>query len=118
MAKVRIDGEQLVVEMEGLGKLWALRSRLEIPLANVRGATADPGMINEPKGVRAGGSHVPGVIAAGTFHVDGERVFWDVHDAAKIVVIELTGDPYTRLVIQVDDPAATVAQVERAITRA
>jgi hypothetical protein len=45
-------------------------------------------------------------------------VFWDVHDAAKAVVIELTGDPYTRLVIQVDDPAATVAQVEHALSRA
>jgi hypothetical protein len=118
MAQVHIDGEQLVVEIEGLDKLWALRSRLEIPLAEVRGATADPGMAGEPKGFRAPGTHIPGVLAAGTFHVDGERIFWDVHDPAKIVVIELTGEPYRRLVIQVDDPAATVAQVERALIRA
>ncbi len=118
MAQVYIDGEQLVVEIEGLDKLWALRSRLEIPLDNVRGATADPGMFAEPKGFRAAGAHIPGVIAAGTFHVDGERVFWDVHDAAQAVVIELTGDPYTRLVIQVDDPAGTVAAVEHALSRA
>ena len=63
------------------------------------------------------GSHVPGVLTAGTFHVDGERVFWDVHDPAKAVVIELDDERYARLVVQVDDPRATVDLVERAVHR-
>ncbi|MEU7854512.1 hypothetical protein [Nonomuraea sp. NPDC049141] len=45
MAYLHVDGDTLVVEIEGLDKLWALKSRLTIPLANIRGATADPGMI-------------------------------------------------------------------------
>ena len=73
MAKVEIDGDSLIVEIEGSDKLWALKSRLIIPLANVLGATADPGVIKEPKGIRAPGAHVPGVITAGTFHIHGER---------------------------------------------
>jgi hypothetical protein len=115
VAHVRVENDTLIVEMRGLDKLWALKSRIEVPLAHVRGATADPGMIREPKGIRAPGAHVPGVIVAGTFHVDGERVFWDVHDAAKAVVIELEGERYARLVVQVDDPRATVELVERAV---
>ncbi|MEU4231432.1 hypothetical protein AB0F17_44665 [Nonomuraea sp. NPDC026600] len=118
MAHLHIDGDTLVVEIEGLDKLWALKSSLTIPLANIRGATADPGMIKSPKGIRAPGAHIPGVITAGTFHLDGERVFWDVHDAAKAVVIELADERYARLVIQVDDPRATVDLVESHITRA
>ncbi|MFI2649635.1 hypothetical protein [Micromonospora fulviviridis] len=117
MAKVRIDNDSLVVEIEGLDKLWALKSRLAIPLLNVRGATADPGVIKEPKGIRAPGAHLPGVIIAGTFHVDGERIFWDVRDPAKAVVIQLRDERYTRLIIQVADPRATVALVEHAIAR-
>jgi hypothetical protein len=117
MALVRIDGVTLVVEIEGLDKLWALKSRLEIPLVNVRGATVDPGVIKQPKGIRAPGSHVPGVITAGTFHIDGERIFWDVRDAARAVVIELHDERYARLIVQVADPRATVALVERAIAR-
>lgn len=117
MARVDIDGGRLVIEMEGLDKLWSLKSRLEIPLANVRGATADPGMIKEPKGIRAPGTHVPGVITAGTFHIDGEQVFWDVRDPAKAVVIELADERYARLVVQVADPRETVARVEAAISR-
>jgi hypothetical protein len=116
MAQVHIEDGMLVVEIEGLDKLWALKSRLEIPLVNVRGATADPGIVKEPKGVRAPGAHVPGVVTAGTFHIEGERVFWDVHDPTKAVVIELADERYARLVIQVADPDDTVTQVEHAIT--
>ncbi|MFX4293248.1 MULTISPECIES: hypothetical protein [Streptomyces] len=115
MALVRIEGDRLVVVIEGLSKLWAFKGGMSIPLANVRGATADPGIAAEPKGVRAPGAHVPGVIIAGTFHQDGEKVFWDVKDATKTVVIELADEKYARLVLQVSDPRATVALVENAL---
>lgn len=117
MAQVRIDGETLIVEMEGLDKLWALKSRLELPLANVRGATADPGAAKERKGLRTGGAHVPGVIAAGTFRLDGERVFWDIRDGRNAIVIELADERYARLIVEVDDPAASVELIERATGR-
>jgi hypothetical protein len=115
MALVHIDGDDLIVVIEGLDKLWALKNSLTIPLVNVRGATADPGIAADPKGIRAPGAHVPGVIAAGTFHLDGEKVFWDVKDPSKAVVIELADERYARMVIQVDDPRATVALVENAL---
>ncbi|KIF74762.1 hypothetical protein QR77_13825 [Streptomyces sp. 150FB] len=115
MALIRIDGEDLVVVIEGLDKLWSFKGSLTIPLANVRGATADPGIAADPKGIRAPGSHVPRVITAGTFHQDGEKVFWDVRDPSKAVVVELADETYSRLVLQVDDPRATVALVENAL---
>lgn len=115
MVKVSIDGSDLVVEMEGLDKLWALKSRLAIPLANVRGATVDPGVAREPKGFRAPGTAWPGVIYAGTFHRDGERVFWDIRDGHNAIVIELADETYARLIVEVDDPRATVAMIEGAL---
>jgi hypothetical protein len=116
MARVSIANGDLIVEIEGMDKLWSLKSRLAIPLGNVRGATADPGIVKEPKGLRAPGTHLAGVITAGTFYQDGEQVFWDVRSGAQAVVIELTDERYTRLVIEVADPSATVALIERAIT--
>jgi hypothetical protein len=117
MARVSIDDGDLVVDVQGMDKLWALKSRLTIPLAHVRGATADPGIVREGKGIRAPGTRVPGVIVAGTFHDDGERVFWDVRDAAKAVVIQLDDERYARLVIEVDDPSSTVDLIEGALSR-
>lgn len=115
MARVSVDGGDLVVDVEGMDKLWALKSRLTIPLANVRGATADPGIVREGKGIRAPGTYLPGVIVAGTFHHDGERVFWDVRDPAKAVVIQLVDEHYARLVIEVADPSSTVDLIEGAV---
>ncbi|MFI2209242.1 hypothetical protein [Streptomyces sp. NPDC020141] len=114
MAQVGIDGGRLIVEMTGFDRVWALKKRLDIPLDHVRGATADPGAAREPKGIRAAGTHFPRFITSGTFYHRGERMFWDVRDASKAVVIELTGERYARLIVQVADPRATVALIEGA----
>lgn len=66
------------------------------------------------RGLRLVGSRIPGVITAGTFRVDGEWVFWDVHDMDKAIVIELEDEHYARLVIEVADPEAAAALVNRA----
>ncbi|MEU5094557.1 hypothetical protein [Streptomyces sp. NPDC020996] len=121
MALISIDRERglLTAEFQGLDKLWTLKSRLEIPLAHVRGATHDPGIAREPKGIRVGGTYFPGLITAGRFRHNGERIFWDVKNPDKAVVIELSdAESYNRLVIEVDDPRATVALIEQSITRA
>ena len=57
---------------------------------------------------------MPGPITAGTYYQEGELVFWDVHDPEKTVVIHLKDERYGRLVIEVEDPEATVAQVNEA----
>jgi hypothetical protein len=116
VAHVSIAGDDLIVEIEGLNKVWALKSRITIPLSHVRGATVDPGIVREPKGVRAPGTYVPGVIVAGTFHADGERVFWDVRDPQRAIVIQLDDEEYARLVVEVDDPRSAVDLIERALT--
>ena len=99
-----------------MDRLWALKSRLEIPLSHVMGAEVNPEVAREwHKSIRARGTHVPGVITAGTFHQKGERVFWDVHDPEKTVVIQLGDERYARLVIEVEDPHATAAAIQGAL---
>ena len=116
MAEVELAGEALVVHLRGMDKLWALRSRLEIPLSHVVAAEADPEVARGWwKGIRAPGTHLPGVITAGTFYQEGQWVFWDVHDPKKTVVIWLRDEHYARLVIEVDDPSATVMAIQEAL---
>ena len=112
MTEVELTRDALVVHVQGMDQLWALKSRLEIPLAHVVGAEADPEVAREwHKGIRAPGIHVPGVITAGTFYQDGERVFWDMHNPERTVVIRLRDERYAKLVIEVDDPPATAAAI-------
>jgi hypothetical protein len=42
-------------------------------------------------------------------------VFWDVHNHEKTVMIKPTDERYARLVIEVEDPPATVTVIEEAL---
>ena len=117
MTEVELTRDALVVHLQGMDQLWALKSRLEIPLAHVVGADVDPEIAREwHKGIRAAGTHVPGVIMAGTFYQDGERVFWDVHDPGRAVMIQLRDERYARLVIEVENPHTTAVAIQGALS--
>ena len=112
MAEVELTENTLVIHVRGMDRLWALKSRFEIPLSHVVGAEVDLEVAQGwRKGIRAPGTHVPGVITAGTFYQDGERVFWDVHDPERTVVIHLKDERYARLVIEVADPPVTATAI-------
>jgi hypothetical protein len=116
MTSTSIADGKLVVEVHGWDKLWALRSRLEIPVEHVSKVCVDPSISDAWwKGLRVGGTHLPGVITAGTFYHHGDWVFWDVHNFANAIVIELRDECYARLIVEVEDPAATVSLLQAAL---
>lgn len=117
MAKVRVDGRNLVVEPQGWHKVWALKSRVVVPANRVREVVIDPDLARKPRGIRFPGTYIPGVITAGTYIHEGDRIFWDVRDPEKAVVIDLSGEKYARLVVEVDDPAEVVSQLRAALGR-
>lgn len=115
MAHVEVDGDRLTVQIEGMDRLWTLKSRLDIPLRHITDAEPDAEAGRGWNGWRGPGVHLPGVLVAGTFYRKGDRAFWDVHDPSKTLVIHLAFEHYSRLVIEVDDPDATATVIRRAL---
>ena len=113
MTKVSVLQDKLIVEMEGWDKIWALKSRLEFPLAHVR--EARPGAAERPQGLRLPGTYIPYLITAGTFVKSGRKVFWAVHDIRQAVVIDLHDEAFAMLVVQVRDPLSTVKAVQASL---
>jgi hypothetical protein len=115
-ASVEVTADSLIIRIEGADQLWALRSRLDIPLANVVSAAR---AAEEARawwhGIRVGGTQLPGVISAGRFYSHGQWVFWDVHDPDKAIAIELRDERYARLVIEVANPEAEISRIIRAL---
>ena len=87
--RVTVTPTELIVEPRGLDKLWSFRRRIVVPLSHVRGATHDPGMKHEPRGLRAPGLGLPSKLA-GTFRRDGERHFRPMR-AAGCQACRMTG---------------------------
>lgn len=108
MATIDVQPDHVDLEIHGLDRVCAMRSRLRIPAGHVIGAEpADEDARRRWHGVRVGGAHVPG-LCAGTYRSHGEWVFWDVHDPAAAITVRLQGERYDRLVVEVDDPTATL----------
>ena len=65
------------------------------------------------------GSGCPGrvsrVITAGTFYQHGKRVFWDVHNPERTIVIDLKDERYNELIVEVEDPNFAVDLVKAAL---
>jgi hypothetical protein len=118
MVDIVIEDGRIAFEVKGLDKLWAFRSRLEIPLAHVTDIEHDPDAVGRWwHGIKLMGTELPGLFAAGTFHYHGELVFWDVRDPAMALVVSLDHERYKKLIVEVGDPAATVALVRAAIVK-
>jgi len=113
MVELSISGGNLLLQVQGADRLWALKSSLEIPLQHIAGIRADPSIAHGWwHGFKLAGSNIPGVITAGTFYQHGQQVFWDVHNPDNTVVIELRDERYSQLIVEVADPVTTVALVE------
>jgi hypothetical protein len=117
MAEVELTEGTLLIHVRALDRLWALKSRLEIPLPHVLGAEVNPeaALPSWWKSPSPTATQLPGVVTAGTFYQDGQMVFWDVHHPEKALIIWLRDERYQRLVIEVDDPPATAAAIQGAI---
>jgi hypothetical protein len=109
MVEVSVVEGTVRFEVQGWDQLWSLKSRLEIPLPHIRGCRADPDIAHGWwHGIRAPGTSIPGVITAGTFYQHGKRIFWDVHDPARTIVIELSDERYDELIVEVASPDDTL----------
>jgi hypothetical protein len=116
VVNLSIKEGKLMLQLRGADKLWAFKSSLEIPLAHIVAVRADPETARGwHHGIRMPGTNVPGVITAGTFYQDGKRVFWDVHNPEKAIVIDLHDERYNELVVEVDDPEQVVKQIQNAL---
>lgn len=119
MTEIELIDGTLIVHVRGADKFWAFKSQLEIPLIHVVGAEVDPAVVEHWdelfKEIRFPETHVPVVIAAGGYYTSGGWVFWNVNDPQKALTINLDHEHYTKLVIEVRDPAADVARIEEAI---
>jgi hypothetical protein len=119
VTRIDIDGQRLRVVVEGLDKVLAFKSTIDVPLAHVKGAGLHPQgrTPSDYRGIRVPGTWVPGVVTAGSFY-DGQWLFIDVHHADHAIKIDLDHEHCEALIVEVDDPEAEVSLINAAVSRA
>lgn len=118
MVEISITGGELVVEVQGSHKLWALKSTLRLPLADIESVRHDPERARRAfPGLRFPGTHIPAVYTAGTYYQSDFRPdFWTVRRPERAIVIQCRKDAaYHEIIVEVADPVGTVARIRAAL---
>ena len=114
--KVEITAKELVVVPRGVDKFWSFVKEIRVQLSLVRGATYDPGVVTECKGIRLPGLNTLGKKVSATYRKDGEKHYWNVTGAADVIVIEISSAfKYSRIILSVDDPVGLERQINEAV---
>jgi hypothetical protein len=120
MVRITTDDRHLTLEPVGWSKVWTLRTRVRVPLASIVNVQRAPSDIGRGvwKGLRLPGTHVPGLIVAGSYYRTGGWEFWDVRVLRdRAIEVTLQDAPYRRLVVDVSDPSAEVERLRAALAR-
>ncbi|MER7837544.1 hypothetical protein ABTY98_16945 [Streptomyces sp. NPDC096040] len=116
MARLTVDGDEVVVRLGGRERLLAHRGRVRVPLAQVRAASVEPDWWRVLRGEPHPGHFLPDRFCVGAWEHPGGRDFVAVHGHGPVVLVELEPSaPFARLAVSADDAEATVAAIRRTL---
>jgi len=115
MVNVTVVASRAIFTVDGMHKLWSMRSQIEIPLTHITGVEVNHEQVGKWwHGFKLMGTDAPGLFAAGTFYYHGELVFWDVYDTTKTIIVSLEHERYKKLIVEVADPERTAGLLNAA----
>jgi hypothetical protein len=120
VVSIALGARDVTISPTGWSRIWTLRSQIRFPLSSIRSvhrAPADAGR-GLWHGWRLPGTHLPGVLVAGSYYRGGRWEFWDVRvSKGRAIELELEDAPYSRVVVDVADPAVEVERLRAAAQR-
>jgi hypothetical protein len=117
MMTIDVNNGELDITLSGWDRVWTLKQHLSIPLTHVKSVQVQSPPRMNWKNLRAPGTWWPGTIRAGSYWSwkTHEWSFWNVRKGQRAVVIDLKGEKYARLVLEVEDPDEVMKRVRKAI---
>jgi hypothetical protein len=120
VATVIVQRDDLVVALNPLEKLAALRGDVRVPLSAVRAVLVEPYPWLAMRGIGAPGTGLPGVIAYGVRRMTRDRNDFAALIAGRSAIrVELDAPAsFARLLVSVDDAASVAASIRAAAAAA
>jgi pyruvate dehydrogenase complex dehydrogenase (E1) component len=124
MARVKIENGQLVINMKGMRKFFAMKGEVSVPLNNVESVTTGlawkdlPGILDKIMGTNASELYYGGTFRDGGFwNSDGDKLFFDLKRKEEAIVITLKDEEFNKLIIGCDTPDETAAIIQKALDK-
>jgi hypothetical protein len=114
--KVRIEGENVILELAWADAILGLKKRFKIPLKHILSVSTERVGWTENLGMKVGTS-LPGVLRDGRFLTPKGWVFMDTGNPDKCITIALIDEDYKKVVLQVDDKESAAKLIHAVMTR-
>ena len=119
MAKLVIHDRGISVKLTAAEKIWSLSGDFEIPVTSIRGAEVVDGkalkIFKSFSWALRVGTALPGLYYAGRFFRKGGADFLAVRAGKPALQLNLSGNPYLRVILTVENPEKMAEQVNSAL---
>ena len=105
MVNIKEEGNDVLFEVQDLPGPGVFTNQLKIPKDHIVNAYQNDFEINGWTGWNLPGLNIPFLISTGTHYLNNYKVFRNVSNPEKAIVIELRDEEYNKLVIEVEIPA-------------
>lgn len=104
MVDIKIDGDNVIVEVMGIHQFWSLKRKIVFAKKNIIRVQLGAKPLR-PAPFRAPGTYIPKLIIAGIYYGRKRKEFWDVGFKKDVIEIDLNNEKYTKIVVNVENPA-------------
>ncbi|MEU9860757.1 hypothetical protein AB0D99_07775 [Streptomyces sp. NPDC047971] len=112
MARVTVEGDDIVVRLSLRERLAARRGQVRVPLTALREVRVEPDWWRALRGSRGRGLWIPDRLCVGTRLLPDGEDFAVVEPGTPVVCVELRRDaPYGRLAVSDPDPDRAVREL-------
>ncbi|WP_344609239.1 hypothetical protein [Sporichthya brevicatena] len=110
---VEVSASEVRVQFLGRDRWWTLSKGLTIPQERIAAVSVLPlaQAKKECSWLRLPGTHWPGRIQAGSYGLGDKRQLWCVRRGPEVLVIDLHGRPYSRVVVEIPNPTEMAKKV-------
>jgi hypothetical protein len=114
-ARVEIEGDSLVVRLDGWRAVWAVKRTLRLPVSSVAKVSLESGAYQQISTRLRKTRRPPSLLfKLGSQHGYDGWSFWASGWGSNTVVVEMTGVRYRFLVVEVSDPMRLVKMLREA----
>ena len=115
--KIKIDGNNLVFEINGIDVILAIKRTITIPLDHVISVSTEkvPWAIFQQ--LKMVGANVPGIIKDGIYLTGDGLRFFEMHHPDKCITVTLNHEVYKKIVFEVENKEAAAKIINNAINK-
>jgi hypothetical protein len=113
---VRIEGENLVLELHGVDRILAFKRSMTIPLKHIVSVSPEKADWKPFQQVKALGTDVPGLVKDGRYVTPEGYAFFEMHNPDECITITLNDEEYKRIIFQVKDKESAATLIREVIS--